>query len=123
MTALLGDFGMGKTVACQMLTERLLERRKDDPIRTPLPIYLDLREIGEARTAGDAELETLMASMLRRVGEEPLDPRDVIRYARETGALVIFDGLDEVTNKLTPSAAEKLYRTEPLAKRLTNSVQ
>jgi hypothetical protein len=111
MTALLGDFGMGKTVTCQMLTQQLLERRKAAPNGTPLPIYLDLREIRDAKSAGSAELETLMADMLRRVGEAALDPRQVIRYARETGALVIFDGLDEVTNRLTASQAEALYRT------------
>ena len=101
MTALLGDFGMGKTVTCQMLTQRLLERRKADPQRTPLPIYLDLREIGAAKANGAADLEALIADMLRRVGEAPLDPREVIRYARATGALVVFDGLDEVTSKLS----------------------
>ena len=111
MTALLGDFGMGKTVTCQMLTQRLLERRKAAPNGTPLPIYLDLREIRDAKSAGAADLETLMADMLRRLGEAPLDPRQVIRYARETGALVIFDGLDEVTNKLSTAEAEALYRT------------
>ncbi len=111
MTALLGDFGMGKTVTCQMLTQRLLERRKADRRRTPLPIYVDLREIRDAKAAGAADLELLMADMLRRVGEAPLDPRQVIRYARETGALVIFDGLDEVTNKLSRGEAEALYRT------------
>ena len=111
MTALLGDFGMGKTVTCQMLTQRLLERRKAAPNGTPLPIYLDLREIRDAKSAGAADLEGLMADMLRRVGEAPLDPRQVIRYAREAGALVIFDGLDEVTNRLTSPEAEALYRT------------
>ena len=75
MTALLGDFGMGKTVTCQMLTQRLLERRKAVPNGTPLPIYLDLREIRDAKSAGAADLETLMADMLRRVGEAPLDPQ------------------------------------------------
>jgi WD40 repeat protein/uncharacterized protein YjbI with pentapeptide repeats len=111
LTALLGDFGMGKTVACQMLTQRLLERRRADPASAPLPIYLDLREIRDAKAAGAADIETLMADMLRRVGEEPLDPKEVIRYARERGALAIFDGLDEVTNKLTTAEAEALYRT------------
>src|SRR5208337_4476827 len=49
--------------------------------------------------------------MLRQVGEAPLDPTEVIRYARANGALVIFDGLDEVTNKLTSAEAQALYRT------------
>ena len=74
MTALLGDFGMGKTVTCQMLTQRLLERRKAAPSGTPLPIYLDLREFATPSRPGAADLETLMADMLRRVGEAPLDP-------------------------------------------------
>ena len=32
LTDLLGEFGMGKTVACQLLTQELLSRRRDgDP--------------------------------------------------------------------------------------------
>ena len=111
ITALLGDFGMGKTVTCQKLTQALLRQRETGSSRAPLPIYLDLREIGDAKRAAGAQLEALMADMLRQVGEAPLDPHEVIRYARQNGALVIFDGLDEVTNKLTPAEAQALYRT------------
>ena len=89
MTALLGDFGMGKTVTCQMLTQRLLERLKADPARTPLPIYLDLREIADAKAAGGAKLETLMADMLRRVGEAapPAPAPRLHRWRRATCAV------------------------------------
>ena len=74
VTALLGDFGMGKTVTCQKLTQTLLRQREIGSSRAPLPIYLDLREIGDAKGAAGAQLEALMADMLRQVGEAPLDP-------------------------------------------------
>jgi WD40 repeat protein len=110
MTVLLGDFGMGKTVTCQMLTQRLLANRREKPGSAPLPIYLDMREIREAKAAGDAELKTLLADMLRPYGEGSLDPGEVIHYAQKNGALVIFDGLDEVTNKLSLADGQRLFR-------------
>ena len=110
LVALLGDFGMGKTVTCQLLTMELLERFKKNA-DTPLPVYLDLRDIEEAAQGGSVSLETLISDMLRGgSGDAVTSPTEVIRYVRERGALVIFDGLDEVTNKLSDAQAQKLYR-------------
>ena len=108
--ALLGDFGMGKTVACQVLTQTLTERWKGDHANWAPPVYLDMREIRDPGAAADADLEPLVGDMLRGVGRAPLDPRQVIAYARERGALVIFDGIDEVANKLPIDKARSLYR-------------
>jgi WD40 repeat protein len=110
LTALLGEFGMGKTVTCQLLTQELLARGEDNGPAVPLPLYLDLRNIESPADAGTATLEKIIDDMLRRAGENPPSARDVINYVREREALVIFDGLDEVSNKLTTEQAIKLYR-------------
>ena len=109
LVALLADFGMGKTVTCQLLTQELLTKHLTDA-RFPLPIYLDLRDIDRPEEADATPLETLIDQMLRRAGENPPSGAEVIEYARDRDALIIFDGLDEVTNKLTTSQANRLYR-------------
>ena len=46
--ALLGEVGIGKTTTLKQLTRQLLEKRKADPKKFPLPIYIDLRDfVGE----------------------------------------------------------------------------
>ena len=110
LTALLGEFGMGKTVTCQLLTQELLRRRRDGDSDVPLPLYFDLRNIESPASASDRRLEELIDDMLRRAGGEPPPAREVIAYCRDRGALVVFDGLDEVTNKLTTEQAIRLYR-------------
>lgn len=109
LVALLADFGMGKTAACQLLTQELLKKHAKDP-NYPLPIYLDLRAIDRPEEADRARLETLIDQMLHRTGERPPSGEEVIRYARSRDALIVFDGLDEVTNKLTQDQAIRLYR-------------
>ncbi len=110
LTALLGEFGMGKTVACQLLTQELLRRRRDGDPEAPLPLYFDLRNIDAPAASGGVRLEALIDDMLRRAGENPPAAGEVIAYVRDRGALVVFDGLDEVTNKLTTEQAIRLYR-------------
>jgi WD40 repeat protein len=109
MIALLGDFGTGKTVACQLFTQTLLERRLKEP-GLPLPIYFDLRDVDRVSEDGRADLETIIGQMLRKAGDEAPSAKEVIRFVRERGAIVVFDGLDEITNKLSHEAAIKLYR-------------
>ena len=76
----------------------------------PLPLYFDLRNIDSPASAGGMRLEELIDNMLRRAGEDPPPAGEVIPYVRNHGALVVFDGLDEVTNKLTTEQAIRLYR-------------
>ncbi len=109
LVALLGEFGMGKTVACQLFTQKLLELRIDNP-DLPLPIYFDLRDVDRIPDDGRADLETLVEQMLCKAGEEAPSAKEVIGFIRERGAIVVFDGLDEITNKLPHDAAIRLYR-------------
>jgi WD40 repeat protein len=107
LVAILGEFGMGKTVACQMFTQKLLDLGRTDS--TTFPIYFDLRDIDRVDEDGP-KLEVLIDQMLRKAGGAAPSARDVIGFARERGAIVIFDGLDELTNKMSSPEAIRLYR-------------
>jgi hypothetical protein len=107
LVAILGEFGMGKTVACQMFTQRLLDLGRTVP--AAFPIYFDLRDIDRVDEDGP-KLELLIDQMLRKAGGAAPSARDVIAFARERGAIVIFDGLDELTNKMAAPSAMRFYR-------------
>ncbi|HYD64772.1 NACHT domain-containing protein [Azospirillum sp.] len=113
--ALLGDLGMGKTTTCVAFTDALLQARDGGgPNRPPLPIYLDLRNLGEV-VGGDLTLEPILDRVLKgtwRGGQTNpgLTATEVIRLVREEGALVIFDGLDEVLVHLSPAAGQRFTR-------------
>ena len=111
--ALLGEYGMGKTVTCQTLKRRLDERRDADGSR-PLALYFDLRLV-----TGLGQC----VPTLKRLCEECMERgwqgsaatgaygiEDVIRWAAD-GAVVIFDGLDEVLVKLTGADGQAFTRT------------
>ena len=109
-----GEYGMGKTVAAQALTRKLLERRDDDP-RSPLPIYFDLRRLGSDLRKRDATLDELLADLIKRAwrtGEvrSPVTPADVVAAVQRRRAVVIFDGLDEVLVHMTEHQGQSLLR-------------
>ena len=83
LTALLGEFGMGKTVTCQLLTQELLRRRREGDTEAPLPLYFDLRNIDSPASAGGRRLEDLIDNMLRRAGGDLPPAREVIAYFRD----------------------------------------
>ena len=56
--ALLGEYGMGKTTTCKALSKELLDRREQGE-QVPLPIYFDLRDVGETAKTGPALEEIL----------------------------------------------------------------
>jgi uncharacterized protein YjbI with pentapeptide repeats len=111
--ALLGSVGIGKTTTCKAFAHRLLEQRDSDP-EAPLPIYLDLRHLGEAAKQ-EPDLNAILATVLRKSWrggqtEAQLDPYGVIRLVRREGAIVIFDGLDEVLVHLSQRAGQQFTR-------------
>jgi len=111
--ALLGEYGMGKTVTCQTLKRRLDQRRETDGSR-PLALYFDLRLVtGLAQRV--PKLRELCEECMESgwegkaaTGAYTID--DVIRWAAD-GAVVIFDGLDEVLVKLTGADGQAFTRT------------
>ncbi|MDR2031408.1 MAG: TIR domain-containing protein, partial [Azoarcus sp.] len=103
---LLGEYGMGKTWNSQFLAlklEECLEKTPSDSARVPTPYYFDLRNIlkdKESLLGGDLpELEFLLDRLSARntpSDKKPLAGRAILDAVQKEGALIIFDGLDEV---------------------------
>ncbi|HQO29070.1 MAG TPA: NACHT domain-containing protein, partial [Accumulibacter sp.] len=110
--ALLGEYGMGKTVTCQRLAHVLDQRRMRDTT-LPLPLYFDLRNV----TGLDRRVPTLgeiVEECIARGWDLP-ESGETYRYADferwlEAGAVVIFDGLDEALNRLTEADGQTFTR-------------
>jgi WD40 repeat protein/nucleoside phosphorylase/uncharacterized protein YjbI with pentapeptide repeats len=126
--ALLGEYGMGKTVLCQRLCQHLEQQReRGEPVLRPL--YFDLRRITGLRVqatdphSGDQiwrdrvpTLDETLAECVQRGWLPAADAAapsvaQVKQWVRQ-GALVIFDGLDEVLVHL--SEANGLQYTHQL---------
>ncbi len=110
--ALLGEYGMGKTVTCQRLVQGLEERRRDDPTR-PLPLYFDLRHL----TGLDRRVPTLKEAVEECMARGWLSSGATGDYSLENlhrwiepGAVVLFDGLDEVLVKLKEADGQVFTR-------------
>ena len=124
--ALLGEYGMGKTVNCKQLTLELLERRKRagaDTIAPPMPVYLDLRYArglfrSEALQQGTrrfkhVEINDLVNAIFSncwKAREKP-DATDLHRLITRGNVVLVFDGFDEVAVHLHPDEAQGLIRT------------
>ncbi len=110
--ALLGEYGMGKTTTCKALTQRLLAAWRDDA-SLPMPIYLDLRYVGEYAKESPG-LESIIERVVRQSWHgghaQGLQAAEVIRLVQQEGALVVFDGLDEVLVHLTDHAGQQFTR-------------
>ncbi|MBZ5521961.1 MAG: TIR domain-containing protein [Acidobacteriia bacterium] len=111
--ALLGEYGMGKTTTCKALARELLNRHEKGK-KVPLPIYLDLRNVGVAARRG-LVLEEILELILRNSwkigpGTTSLNARELINLVQQQGALVIWDGLDEVLVHLDPDPGQKFTR-------------
>lgn len=107
--AIFGELGMGKTTLCQRLTQELLAKRKQN-LKLPFPIYFDLRTVNTLQwdwKEGVPPLETIIENALSKIYNLSVDAvkisvDDIKRIAQQQGGLIIFDGLDEVMNRLTP---------------------
>ena len=109
-----GEYGMGKTTACQVFTADLLARRRDGDPQARLPIYLDLRRLGKV-SAGTPRLVEILEALLRPVwqsgAQQPAaTPEEVIHQVQRQRAIVIFDGLDEVLVHLTQPQGQVFLR-------------
>ncbi|MDO9068720.1 MAG: NACHT domain-containing protein [Deltaproteobacteria bacterium] len=107
--ALLGEYGMGKTTHCQTLT-RHLEEQRDAGKAGRAPLYFDLRKVERIAAAQSnalghvATLEETVQDCLRngylQTSGQAYTYQDVLDVI-DQGALVIFDGLDEVLSRIT----------------------
>ena len=100
---ILGETGSGKTTAARVLNNRLNERwRSQQPSDTdgaPLSIYLDLRLVDTTHRRSPS-LRALINNVIAKVWEteefRSIDADAILDQVRNHGALLIFDGLDEV---------------------------
>ena len=109
--ALLGEYGMGKTITSQLLTKELAERRKQDP-SWPLPLYFDLRHVTISENRPVPTLQEILQECMARgwLGGESYTLEDVLAWV-EQGAVVIFDGLDEALVKMNQEQGGKFTHT------------
>jgi WD40 repeat protein len=111
--AILGESGMGKTTACRVFARGLLARRAaGEP--APLPVYLDLRFLGDTATAGPT-LEEILDRLLARgwqagAGPARPTPGDVLAQVHRHGAIALVDGLDEVLVHLSAAQGQAFLR-------------
>ena len=108
--ALLGEYGIGKTTTSMAFAQTLLQDREKSPT-LPLPIYLDLRNLGEAAKA-EPDLLHIIDTVLRKswrggFTDVPLTAEEVVRLVQQEGAIAIFDGLDEVLVHLSPGGGQR----------------
>ncbi|MGH3721840.1 MAG: pentapeptide repeat-containing protein, partial [Pseudonocardiaceae bacterium] len=114
LAALLGEYGAGKTITCQELTERLRRDRVGDQ---PEPLYFDLRGVGNLDRGVPALAEILTDCIHRgwASADGPLPSgAEVIAQARMRPTLFVIDGLDEVLVRL--DAAQGVTFTHELLK-------
>ena len=124
--ALLGEYGMGKTVNCRQLTLTLLELRKQAEANgalPPMPVYLDMRYARGlfrsetlqqgSRRFDHVEIDDLVGAIFRESwkSRETPDAADLRRLIAGGNVLIVFDGFDEVAAHLHPDEAQSLIRT------------
>jgi WD40 repeat protein/uncharacterized protein YjbI with pentapeptide repeats len=110
--ALFGELGMGKTTTAKEFARCLWERRNRGE-NVPRSIFLDLRDVGDFATK-DPDLDEILTRILKRGWKggpfsHPPELKSIYQLVQE-GALVIFDGLDEVLVHLTPSQGQLFTR-------------
>ena len=121
--ALLGEYGVGKTVSCKKLTLELLKCRKraaSDKTLPPKPVYLDMRyarglfrsetsQLG-GRRFEHIEIDDLVNTIFRESWKASWKPNaaDLRRLIAGGNVLLVFDGFDEVAAHLHPDEAQNL---------------
>jgi len=109
IAVLLGDFGFGKTISCRLIAQQLGARYEQDA-NNPIPIYLDLKSLLSAFDQhANQPIEALIETMLTQTGKETISGKDTIEYIRKHHCLIIFDGFDEIGQKLTKSQQQAVY--------------
>ena len=113
VVALLGSFGSGKTVTSQLFARALADAVAKDPSQAE-PIYLDLRRVQELysiEASVKPSLSQIIAAALSKAeGAQLADAESILRFIRSQTCVVIFDGLDEIGNRIGVEAATQLYR-------------
>ena len=108
IVAILGGFGMGKTVTVQRLADKLSRASEG-----PTPVYLDFRRLIPASDPGQPiriELPDIILQAIGPSAAKRLDAGKLIDMIRSQPYVVILDGLDEIGNRIGRAHASALYR-------------
>ena len=106
--AILGGFGMGKTVIVQRLADKLFRDGNG-----PTPIYLDFRRLIPTANPGQPIRSELSDIILQTIGGEAakrINAEKLIAMIRSEPCVVILDGLDEIGNRIGRDHTTALYR-------------
>ena len=124
---LLGDSGSGKTTAAKVLNNRLnaayrenLESSDTNNPAARLSIYLDLRK-ADLDERESPELNRLIDNVMERTWEveaaRTITAKVILDQVRNQGAVLIFDGLDEVLVRINEKRGrefvQQLWRALP----------
>ncbi|HIE14548.1 TPA: NACHT domain-containing protein [Candidatus Bathyarchaeota archaeon] len=105
--AILGEFGTGKTWFCRYYAARVAKKHLEDPLQQPrIPILISLREYTNI-----PDLEALITSMLiNRFGFKSFSFQTFMHLNRHGQLLLIFDGFDEMEQRVDYNAAVQNYK-------------
>jgi WD40 repeat protein/nucleoside phosphorylase len=109
--ALLGEYGMGKTIACQQFVTHV-EKLRQAGAALPVPLYFDLRHLTGLRERVPT-LDAVLQECIDRSWERSAlaMPRvEQVHALILSGALVVFDGLDEALVHLREADGQAFTR-------------
>ena len=104
--ALLGEYGMGKTITTQLVDTALRKRHKKSNNK-PISLHFDLRNVTGMDKGEVPEIEKIIKDCIdsgwqHKDATVKTTTDDIISWCAN-GAVIIFDGLDEILVKLTES--------------------
>jgi len=105
--AILGEYGMGKTISSQLFDKQLRSLLTQNKL-LPVPLYFDLRHVTSKTLADGFQFSDIINDCIRfgwlkSDSSEEFSFSDIERWANQSGVVLIFDGLDEVLVKLSES--------------------
>ncbi len=110
--ALLGEYGMGKTISCQLFDKHLRAQLQQSN-KIPVPLYFDLRHVTSKTLTNSFHFADIIKDCIRlgwinSENQGAFTTSDIERWANQSGVVLIFDGLDEVLVKL-PETDGRLF--------------
>lgn len=112
--ALLGDYGLGKTVTCERFVHEIEQRRLAGFDDLPRPVFLSLQHLSGISTRFSVpsihEILDECAARARTQHQTHLDARGLIRASTIHSLVFILDGLDEVLVHLPDADGQHFMR-------------